>query len=345
MARLVAACLTVLALVLPQGARGAVVFGADLTQGVSASGGCGASAGQPCSFFTETTSLGTPETGSPMTGALVSMRLRHYNPDPLQMALRAFRETSTSGSYLNVGPEIPTIVPQDTTPGGEVTEFTMHRVIAKGDRLGLGFTKPSYTSYASFYFLAGGGPHLCRFRQGAGQDHPVDTAASYSTAGCPYEVMMSGTVEPDADGDGFGDETQDGCPMNAAVQGDCPITQQARDTRAPSAALGGPRIQDAIAKRRVVVYATADEAARLSASGTVSTAGASAVLKLRSAAKSAAAHTRTRLDLKLTRKVVKRLRRALRRGSRVFARVKVVATDPAGNATLVRRTIRIKHHR
>jgi hypothetical protein len=342
MARLVAACLTVLALVLPQGARGAVVFGADLTQGVSATGGCGASAGQPCSFFSETTSFGTPETGSPMTGALVSLRLRHYNPYALQIALRAFRATSTPGSYLNVGPEIPTIVPQDTTPGGAVTEYAMHRAIGAGDRLGLGFVKPSYT----FYFLAGGsGPHVCRFRQGAGTEHPVDTEASYSTAGCPYEVMISGTVEPDADGDGYGDETQDGCPTDATAQGDCPAAPRAGDTQAPTAKLGGPRTQDALAKRRVFVYATSNEAARLSASGTIRTAGASSVLKLRSVAKSTAAGKRTRLDLKLGRKVVKRVRHALRRGAGVRARVNVTARDAAGNATSAKRTITIKHRR
>jgi hypothetical protein len=341
MARVVAACLIVLTLVIPQGAQGAVVFGADLSQSVSSPGGCGTSAGDPCSFFGETTSAGTPETGSPMTGALVSVRLRHYNTLPLQIAVRAFRATGATDEFLNVGPEIPTIVPEATTPGGEVTEYPMHREIAAGDRIGLGFIRPSY----AFYFLAAGAPRQCRHRAGVGSEHPEDTAATYSTGACQSEVLMSGTVEPDADGDGYGDETQDECPTNAAVQGDCPLTPQARDTRAPSTALGGPRTQDAIAKRRVVVYATSDEAARLSGSGTVSTTGASAVLKLRSAAKSAAAHTRTRLDLKLTRKVVKRLRRARRRGSRVFARVKVVATDPAGNATSARRTIRIKHRR
>jgi hypothetical protein len=340
---MVAACLLVLALVVPEGAQGAVVFGADLTQSVSTPGGCGASAGQPCSFFGDTTSIGTPETGSPMTGALVSVRLRHYNDHtpPVPIAIRAFRATSTTDAYLNVAPEIPTTVPQATTPGGEVTEFPMHRTIAAGDRLGLGFTRPSYP----FYFLASSASALCRFRQGSGQEHPVDTAASYGTAGCQFEVLISGTVEPDADGDGYGDETQDGCPSDAAYQGDCPAPPQARDTRAPTPTLGGPRTQDAVAKRRVIVYATSDEAAKLSASGTISIPGAAGVLKLRSAVKSVAGRTRTRLDLKLGRKVVKRVRRALRRGARVRARVTVVAGDAAGNAASATRRIRIKHRR
>src|SRR5690606_7431051 len=34
---------------------------------------------------------------------------------------------------------------------------------------------------------------------------------------------VTAVVEPDADGDGFGDETQDLCPAAAPLQGPCPI--------------------------------------------------------------------------------------------------------------------------
>ena len=37
--------------------------------------------------------------------------------------------------------------------------------------------------------------------------------------------MVAGTIEPDADGDGFGDETQDGCPSQAVSQGACDTTK------------------------------------------------------------------------------------------------------------------------
>jgi hypothetical protein len=36
------------------------------------------------------------------------------------------------------------------------------------------------------------------------------------------ESGVNADVEPDADGDGFGDETQDGCPTNASSQAPCP---------------------------------------------------------------------------------------------------------------------------
>src|SRR5262249_37734164 len=35
-------------------------------------------------------------------------------------------------------------------------------------------------------------------------------------------VPIVGVVEPDTDGDGYGDETQDGCPRSATVQAPCP---------------------------------------------------------------------------------------------------------------------------
>ncbi len=48
-------------------------------------------------------------------------------------------------------------------------------------------------------------------------------------------------VEPDRDNDGYGDETQDGCPFNAALQSECP----------PVAA----RVDSVAAKQRAVLVA------------------------------------------------------------------------------------------
>jgi hypothetical protein len=38
------------------------------------------------------------------------------------------------------------------------------------------------------------------------------------------ELLVQATVEPDGDGDGFGDETQDACPSQASTQGACDRT-------------------------------------------------------------------------------------------------------------------------
>ena len=39
------------------------------------------------------------------------------------------------------------------------------------------------------------------------------------------ELMVAATIEPDADKDGFGDETQDQCPRQATTQGPCDDTK------------------------------------------------------------------------------------------------------------------------
>jgi hypothetical protein len=45
-----------------------------------------------------------------------------------------------------------------------------------------------------------------------------------NTTGSPFELAMSATVEPDADGDGFGDDTQDACPNDPAAHvAPCPV--------------------------------------------------------------------------------------------------------------------------
>jgi hypothetical protein len=38
------------------------------------------------------------------------------------------------------------------------------------------------------------------------------------------QINVAAVLEPDADQDGFGDETQDQCPSNPATRGQCPIT-------------------------------------------------------------------------------------------------------------------------
>jgi len=47
-----------------------------------------------------------------------------------------------------------------------------------------------------------------------------------------YRLDVSAQLEPDDDGDGFGDETQDQCPTSASTQGPCP-TRRSPDNDPP----------------------------------------------------------------------------------------------------------------
>jgi hypothetical protein len=50
---------------------------------------------------------------------------------------------------------------------------------------------------------------------------PLNSTRRYEALG-QTGVPVVAIVEPDRDGDGYGDETQDGCPQSAAYQGPCP---------------------------------------------------------------------------------------------------------------------------
>lgn len=50
---------------------------------------------------------------------------------------------------------------------------------------------------------------------------PLGGTSPFGTAD-EFRAPLAAVIEPDADNDGFGDETQDGCPQSAAVQTPCP---------------------------------------------------------------------------------------------------------------------------
>ncbi len=53
-------------------------------------------------------------------------------------------------------------------------------------------------------------------------DPPTGARIDYNSSGTGYRLNAGVIVEPDADRDGFGDESQDGCPSDASTQGPCP---------------------------------------------------------------------------------------------------------------------------
>jgi len=53
-------------------------------------------------------------------------------------------------------------------------------------------------------------------------DQPFGTTAPFSGPVTNTEIPLAAILEPDADQDNFGDETQDQCPTNATTQGPCP---------------------------------------------------------------------------------------------------------------------------
>jgi hypothetical protein len=85
-------------------------------------------------------------------------------------------------------------------------------------------------------FLPPGSAATCEFSTSNGGDVanwsfplgeiPDNTSYPFTGSDSGQRVNAKAVVEPDADHDGFGDETQDQCPTNGTTQGPCPKTKK-----------------------------------------------------------------------------------------------------------------------
>jgi hypothetical protein len=198
----------------PGSASAATVFGADMTQSPSFSS----------SLYSITNVIkpdGSADNGAPVSGVLVSARIRTTGGGGSGV-IRVLRQTShpdaSTYGFLNTAPEIPATVTADATPAGHVTEVLTRRPISAGDRLAWYVNDPVGTIKEQ----VPGAPGQCAFAAGA--THTVGTSMDHSTVGCNNLLMLlSGTIEADADGDGYGDDTQDLCPTDGTTHGACPV--------------------------------------------------------------------------------------------------------------------------
>ena len=199
-----------------------VIIGPDLTQSVAVVPSCGSSTGQACSYVTTINPDGFGDRGSPIDGVLTSARIK-TNGGATTVDVRVLRpDPVLPSNFLNVGPEIPISVPDVATSStGVISEATgLHHRMNAHDRLGIGWNQPS--TLLNFGWM--NGSSACASRQGSNGGHPVDTTVQYDTTSCNLQVLVQGTIETDADHDGYGDDTQDQCPTDASTHGPCSTT-------------------------------------------------------------------------------------------------------------------------
>jgi len=196
----------------PGSAAAATVFGADMTQ----------SPALHTSLYSITTVIdpgGAENTGAPVSGILTSVRLK-TNEDAgdgvIQVLTQVSHPDPATYSFLNEGPEIPIAVTADATSGGHITEVLTRRPIALGQKLAVDLNDPLGTVRDAYNDPTA----ECAFTA----SNPLGMPTNYSTSLCNHNPpLISGTIEPDFDHDGFGDDTQDQCTTNGAQQGPCPV--------------------------------------------------------------------------------------------------------------------------
>lgn len=130
-------------------------------------------------------------------------------------------------------------------------------------------------------------------------------------------VPVTATIEADADNDGFGDESQDGCPQSAAVQTACPVVTL--DTISQ------------VGRRQVTVFVATSASAPVAVTGTVNL-GKGKKAKLKSPAQTVPPGKLVRFKLKFNAKLIARLKE-LPASKKLTLKITASATNVAGQVS------------
>jgi hypothetical protein len=148
---------------------------------------------------------------APSNGVLTWWTVRIAPGFPIEaepVRLLVFRATGNSGEFELAGESAD-------SGAGQPAFTTRTRIPVKaGDRLGL------YSPGDSGTPVCGGGEAGDELGFLAGAAGPGSNHLFAPRTG--FRLPVSARLEPDRDGDGYGDETQDACPQSAAYSGACP---------------------------------------------------------------------------------------------------------------------------
>jgi Ca2+-binding RTX toxin-like protein len=185
----------------PGGAAAATPIGQAFTPSI----GCAAST------FIQSTSPGGSY-AAPLSGVITSWSYQADAAPPSQLRLKVARSVG-GNSFLVVGQS------DLQPPAASVLNTFPTRISAQaGDVIGFyqSQLKPCGVSMAGFV------DHFFPFTD----VQPSDTPATFNMGGA-FQMDIAAAIEPDADNDAFGDETQDQCPGQAGPNNGCPAAAPA----------------------------------------------------------------------------------------------------------------------
>ena len=210
----ISAALVALAALAPA-SPAAVDFGSDLGSPATSSNGCGHPS---CTMWNANlhSSSTAGSLSSPMTGVIVSFTIKKSAGVWTPIHLRVI--SGPNGSFWQGRAASSDVTPASTAG---IETFAVRVPIAQGDYVGMEQTGlPSSGSAFSRSASVFGASGVTASPALPGDGTPVIPPFFDNS-----EYLLQARVEPDADGDGFGDETQDGCPTSASAQGPCPDTE------------------------------------------------------------------------------------------------------------------------
>jgi hypothetical protein len=229
-------------LLLPAAGEAAVTFGSRLVNDPSFVG-CGGAACTLVDAVHPTFPNGDPSSdGAPLDGVITVFRIRAQADAKTQVTFRL----ANIAVQQHPAPDPPTalataagtgpITTIEAGPDPQTYTVPGRLPVKKGQHLAVdGSTESSI-------YATNGDPDTFVFGGAGAAGGPlVDGEGQRGSSGVTEELLVQADIEPDADHDGFGDETQDSCPSQAAVHsGPClspqpqPQPLPPRDTTPPA---------------------------------------------------------------------------------------------------------------
>jgi hypothetical protein len=321
----VVAAASLLIVAAPAGA--ATTFGADLS--LTPTGSTSA-----FSLTNVTDPGGAADTGAPISGILTSVRIKttgEGGSGVVRVLTLASHPVAATYNFTNDAPEIPVSVAADATAEGHITQVLTRRPIAAGQHLGWYVEEPAGNILES----ASDTSAECAYTLGAsGSVAGPGTTYPYTTSACNHEVLLvAGTIEADADHDGYGDDSQDKCVQSPGPFGGCPSTvsiERARQTKK---------------KPQIKVFATVPGAGALDVGPPSDHAhpGTATRPVIRAVHRDLTSTTTQRVSVTL--KLTKLGKHLLAAKGKLKARVEVSYTPPGGPTASASARVRLKSHR
>jgi hypothetical protein len=238
---------------LPASGQAATTFGSRLLNEPANSGEC-SQLTTPCtlaSYIHPSDPNGDPDaTGAPTDGVITTFRIRAYGDGaPAQVTFRLADVTrpdpqdrdNALATAAGTGPTVT--IPEGNGVDVPVLEFPGRLAVKKGNHLAIDGTNVNAT------YNSNGSKFTYRFDQAL-----VEGQGPRASNEATGELLVQAVIEPDADGDGFGDETQDQCLNSPSSAPPCAasISQDRTKPRLSAVKLGPKALSYRLSERAKV---------------------------------------------------------------------------------------------
>ena len=294
----------------------------------------------------------------PPGGVITSWSTRPMDGSGAGAQLKVYGPTADPATWTLVGEST-----SKTLTGGTLNTFATRIPVQAGDRIGVrtgsnggGPCTFPYDGISADMNSLGPGYDIWSFQKMSDPtfNPPVGTSVAFNDDTLEQLVNIAAVVEPDADGDGFGDESQDKCPGVAGANNGCPppappvVVPPPPEPQVPlapapqlSVTAAARHTQHVLKQHGIVVTLRPNVASTITGTATVSIPNGSKVLRFKRATKKAAAGGKVTLKLTLTKAQLRRVKAALRQ-HKLTAKATLTTTATGQKPAVKRLRIRLK---